>query len=146
VPLKRLDIDGQLRSLVILFVALAAVSLSSQGNSRAQVKLAWDASPDPSVIGYVVRVGTASGQYTETYDVRKRRTFTYKKAIEGRRYFFAVSAYSDAGVLSPLSSEVSVVAVARKPRPAKPRPAKPRPPKHTLNQSAGSPANPSDRQ
>jgi hypothetical protein len=107
---------------VILFVVLGAVSLPGQAKARAVVRLAWDASPEPGVVGYVVHVGTASGKYTETYTVRKARTFTYRKAIEGRRYFFAIAAYSDMGVLSALSSEVSAVAVLPKPRRPRPRP------------------------
>ena len=125
--------------IVILFVALGVVWLPAQGKGRAVVRLAWDASPEPGVVGYVVYVGTASGKYTETYKVRKGRTFTYRKAIEGRRYFFAIAAYSDMGVLSALSPEVSAVAVRPKPRRARP-PAKP-----ALNQSARSPSTPSNR-
>jgi hypothetical protein len=128
-------------SLVILLVALGAVSLPSQGASRVPVRLAWDASPDPGVLGYVVHVGTESGKYTETYNVRKRRAFTYKRAIEGRRYFFAVGAYSDTGLIGPLSPEVSVVAARPKPRRPRPSPANP-----AVNGSARSPSNSSDRQ
>jgi hypothetical protein len=124
VPLKRRSVNGHRWSLVILLVALGAVSLPSQGRSRAVVKLTWDASPEPGVVGYVVHVGTASGKYTETYKVRKGRTFTYTRGIEGRRYFFAVAAYSDTGVLSQLSSEVSAVAVRPKPRRPRARPRK----------------------
>ncbi len=123
-------------SLVLLFVVLSVVSFTAQSKPRGVVRLAWDASPDPNVVGYAVHVGTTSGQYTQTFDVRKRRTFTYRRAVVGRRYFFAVSAYNDGG-LGPLSSEVSVVAVALKPRA---RPAKP-----ALNQSARSPSNSIDR-
>jgi hypothetical protein len=140
VTLKPPNVRRHRWSLVILFVALGAVSLPSQGKSRGVVRLAWDASPEPGVVGYVIYVGTTSGKYTETYKVRKGRTFTYTKAIEGRRYFFAIAAYSDMGVLSALSSEVSAVAVRPKPRRPRPRPANP-----ASNGSARSPSNPSDR-
>ena len=87
------------------------------------------------MIGYVVRVGTKSGEYTRTFDVRRRLRFTFKNAVEGRRYFFVVSAYRERGMAGTPSEEVSAVAVPVTPRRRKPRPANP-----ALNGSARSPA------
>jgi hypothetical protein len=124
----------------VLLLALSVVTLPSQTKPRAQVKLAWDASPDTGVIGYVVRVGTKSGEYTQTFDVRRRRRFTYKNAVEGRRYFFVVSAYRERGMAGTPSEEVSAVAALPKPRRSRPRPVHP-----ALNESPRSPSSPSDR-
>ena len=124
----------------MLLLSLSVVTLPSQTKPRAEVKLAWDASPDTGVIGYVVRVGTKSGEYTQTFDVRRRRRFTYKNAVEGRRYYFVVSAYRERAMPGVASEEVSAVAVRVKPRRPRPRPANP-----AVNGSARSPSKPSDR-
>jgi hypothetical protein len=71
--------------------------------------VAWDPSPDPTVMGYRVYVGTASGAYTETYDVGNVTTFSYN-AAEGTPYYFAVAAYAPGPVVGPRSSEVSASA------------------------------------
>ena len=67
--------------------------------------VAWDPSPDPSVIGYRVYVGTTSGAYTETYDVGNATTFSYN-GTEGARYYFAVAAYASGPVVGPRSNAV----------------------------------------
>ena len=71
--------------------------------------VAWDPSPDPTVMGYRVYVGTASGAYTEIYDVGNVTTFSYN-AAEGTTYYFTVAAYAPGPVVGPRSSEVSAAA------------------------------------
>jgi glucose/arabinose dehydrogenase len=70
------------------------------------VSIAWDPSPDSSVIGYYVYVGTTSGVYTETYDVGNSTTFSYN-AAEDSRHYFTVAAYAEGPRVGPRSSEVA---------------------------------------
>lgn len=67
--------------------------------------VAWDPSPDPTVIGYRVYVGTTSGGYSESFDAGSATTFTYN-GVDGQTYFFAVAAYAPGPVIGPRSAEV----------------------------------------
>src|SRR5215208_336984 len=72
----------------------------------ATVTIAWDPSPDETVIGYQVYVGTSSGSYTATFDVGLATSFSYSPP-DASTYYFAVAAYSAGPLLGALSSEVS---------------------------------------
>ncbi len=72
------------------------------------VTLAWDPSPDSTVVGYTVHVGVNPGSYAQTFDVGGGTTsFTFTQAVPGQYYYFAVSAYTASNVHSVLSNEVS---------------------------------------
>jgi hypothetical protein len=83
--------------LSALFIVEAAIA--------APVRVEWDPSPDPGVVGYRVYVGTEPGRYTETYEVGAKTSFEYQGAL-GQTYYFAVAAYTAAGILSGLSEEL----------------------------------------
>jgi hypothetical protein len=89
----------------LLTVLLTGVTPAHGGT----LTVAWDPSPHPTVMGYRVYVGTASGAYTEIYDVGNVTTFSYN-AAEGTTYYFAVAAYAPGPVVGPRSSEVSASA------------------------------------
>jgi len=83
------------------------VSPSSQPPpSAATATLAWSAITDPSLSGYNVKVGTASGLYTRTITVGNVTSYTVDSLATGTTYFFSVTAYNSAGESSP-SNEVS---------------------------------------
>jgi hypothetical protein len=68
--------------------------------------LEWNPSTTPSV-GYKVHVGTASGAYTQHFDVGSATLFSFGTAVAGQRYCFAVSAYLLSSRLDgPNSAEV----------------------------------------
>jgi hypothetical protein len=93
------------RLFAVLLAATTAVSADA-----ATLGVAWDPSPDSTVTGYRVFVGTVSGQQAEFFDVaRAQRSFMYTSAVEGRRYYFAVAALAN-GVVGARSEEVSAVA------------------------------------
>ena len=69
--------------------------------------LQWDPSPDISVAGYQVYVGTEPGQYTTSFKVGNELRFVYPEALPGRLYYFAVAAYNGSNLVGPLSAEVS---------------------------------------
>ncbi len=88
-------------ALSALFVCTS--NLLAQGS----VTLAWDPSPDPNVVGYVLHYGTSSRDYTTTANVGNQTTATVRGLDWGVTYFFVVTAYDASGVESDLSNEVS---------------------------------------
>jgi Big-like domain-containing protein len=83
-----------------------ALGLSTNMLGARSLTLAWDPSPGPYVIGYMLYYGEASTLYTEALDVGNRTNATVLALAEGHRYYFAVSAYIASGLESDLSSEV----------------------------------------
>lgn len=71
------------------------------------VTLAWNPSTDPTVVGYNVYYGGASGNYTNTLFAGNATSLTVSGLVEGTTYYFATTAYNNSGVQSPFSSEVS---------------------------------------
>jgi len=92
----------------LIFAALLAGTAGPV--SAATLGVAWDLSPDSTVTGYRVYVGTAPGQHDQSFDVgRLQGTFFYTTAVDGRRYYFAVASLAN-GITSAKSAEVSAVA------------------------------------
>ena len=89
-----------------LILTLAAVLLGSTAASAQTVNLAWDASTDGSVTGYVVKWGTRSGTYTSSIDVGNRTSWSVGGLTVDQNYYFSVVAYNAAGMSAP-SNEVS---------------------------------------
>ncbi len=97
----------RLRSTYVLIVVGWALVLGSASHAAADsITLEWD--PDSSsLVGYRVHVGTASGAYTQHFDVGSTTQFTLPTATAGQRYCFSVSAYLLASMLEgPSSTEV----------------------------------------
>jgi hypothetical protein len=99
--------------ITCLVAALWYVSGAAQSPKRfwpttvgSFITIAWEPSADPSVIGYVVYVGTESRTYLGAYNVGNRTSFVYPYAAANRRHFFAVAAYSPE-FIGGLSDEVS---------------------------------------
>jgi hypothetical protein len=85
-------------SVLLLKTLVVSIFLSLCGFSdafAAEVNLAWDPSPDASVIGYKVYYGDASGQYQWVKDARANFSYTVTGLSEPEPYYFAVTAYSD---------------------------------------------------
>src|SRR5882762_4373692 len=71
------------------------------------ITLAWDPSPDPSVVGYKVYWGIASRNYTNSLSAGSATTLTVSNLVIGTPYFFAATAYDTNGIESDYSAEVS---------------------------------------
>jgi hypothetical protein len=67
--------------------------------------IAWDPSPDPSVVGYIVYAGVKPGEYFAEFNVGASTSFVYGIVPE-TPYFFSVASYNDALLVGPLSEEV----------------------------------------
>ncbi len=87
--------------LVVLATAPAALA--------GTVRLQWKANAEGNLAGYVVLYGTASGVYTQSFEVGPTvTTVEVPDLTDGATYYFAVRAYNTAGLQSPLSNEASV--------------------------------------
>ena len=78
-----------------------------QAYAVQSVKLAWDASPDKNVAGYVVYHGTVSRRYTNAVFVGNATKATISRLRENLTYYFAVTARDAIGLESEFSNEVS---------------------------------------
>jgi len=75
-------------------------------NLTTHVHLAWDASPDPSVVGYRVYWGPASGFYTNSAAVGNTTNCTITN-LSHATYYFNATAYNSTGQESVFSGEIS---------------------------------------
>jgi hypothetical protein len=73
------------------------------------VKVGWNASVDPEVMGYRIEYGKVSGSYDVRVDVGSQLEGILVGLEEGERYFVVVVAYGIGGVASDLSEEMVMV-------------------------------------
>jgi hypothetical protein len=92
-------------SILAALVAGPLLVASCEG----QVNVLWDPSPNPTVAGYNLCWGTASGIYTFTNTYSGSTIYgTINNLAPGQTYFFAVQAFSGLGEFSPFSNEASL--------------------------------------
>lgn len=72
-----------------------------------QASLAWDANPDIGVVGYMLHYGEVSGNYISVVDAGTQTSRLVGGLIEGKTYYYAVTAYDSSRVESNFSNEVS---------------------------------------
>ena len=90
------------RVLTFLLCCLSTIAFAA-----SSVTLAWDASPDASVVGYRVYYGPALGSYTNSAAVGNVTNATLSGLTTGFKYYFAATAYNSTGEESPFSNEIS---------------------------------------
>ena len=87
---------------------------STTADTTGTIRLAWDASPDSSVVGYWVYYGTGSGIYQGYADAgpvsNTPVNFTLTGLAKDQTYYLVVSAYDQYKNESDFSNEVSGVA------------------------------------
>lgn len=105
------------RLLDFVIVGLSAWFAAASAEATQSVTLAWDPSPDTSVIGYNLHYGTASRVYDWTVDAGAATTVTVTGLLEGQTYFFAVTAYNQQRIESEPSVEVSYTVPVGSPNP-----------------------------
>jgi hypothetical protein len=97
--------------LTVRALAIAVIILLGPfGNSvfcrAAQVTLAWDASTDPTIVGYNVYYGQSSGTYTNQVFAGQHASSVVSNLAATATYYFAATAVNAAGLESLFSSEV----------------------------------------
>ncbi len=115
-PAQRTSTTTALRRALVAATAFIA-ALCSVASWAAQLTLAWDPSPDGTVVGYYVYYGTSSRNYPNRVDVGNATSRTVQNLTAGQTYFFAVTAYNAARAESGYSNEVSA-AIPAPPPPA----------------------------
>jgi hypothetical protein len=89
------------------FLILAALGTTVQAGQS--VTLAWNQSTDPTIVGYNIYYGGASGTYTNEISAGSTTNATISGLISGKTYYFAATAYNSLGLESGFSSEMSYV-------------------------------------
>lgn len=79
-------------------------------SSPPAARLLWDASPDSTVTGYNIYVGTNSGKYERVVNAGNHTNITVMKLNSGTTYYFVATAYDASGLESVPSNEVSWLA------------------------------------
>jgi hypothetical protein len=92
-------------SFIVLACAMVMLLAAPLRAQPQLVTIAWDPSPDPTVIGYVVYVGTEPQAPRESFEV-SGTSFVYPNAESGRPYFFSVAAYSAGPLVGSRSEEI----------------------------------------
>ena len=88
-------------SLLILCVAAPV--------RAASIKIGWNPSTYPAVVGYKVHYGTETRKYAKTIQVEGRLTTeaVVENLDEGKTYFFSITACDAKGNESPYSPEIT---------------------------------------
>ena len=97
------------RSHLLTLSLLAIISiflLTAPLCPAAEVTLAWDPNPEPSVTGYRVYYGTSSYYYSNVIDVGNRTDCTITGLLPGMTYYIAATACSSTGDESNFSGEI----------------------------------------
>lgn len=101
IAIKTQDSDGAWSTVSNLAVVVS-------GDSTCVVTLAWDANPEPNVVGYKLHYGTTPGVYDTVVDVGNVTQHQLSDILlYGTLYYFAVSAIDDVGLESGYSNEIS---------------------------------------
>jgi hypothetical protein len=99
--------------------ALTILALSVESATAATfhtVNLAWNAVPEPGIQGYRVYAGTATGVYSQTFEVGTSLSVPVPSREFGQTYYFSVKAIGSTGLESPYAQEL-VVTIAPPPLP-----------------------------
>ena len=92
---------------VLILLLAGLVFFTPIKSLSADVSLAWDPSPDASVVGYKVYFGGGSGNYTNSALVGNVTNATLTGLASGATYYFAASALDTNGFESDFSNETS---------------------------------------
>ena len=89
----------------LLTLVLCLIFLPS--SFSATINLAWNSSTGLNVAGYKVYYGSASKSYSKNVNVGNNTSCSLSGLTEGRKYYFAATAYNASNNESDYSSEIS---------------------------------------
>lgn len=92
--------------LYCFIIMLCYIILTTTYIYAGTVKLAWDASISPEIVGYKIYYGTSSGSYSDSVYVGNVFTCTIENLIGGKTYYFAATAVDADNNESGYSNEV----------------------------------------
>ena len=107
-----------LRILLTRGVGLLALSCLPITSLGVDVTLAWDPSPDATVVGYNVYYGVGSRTYTNKVSAGSELTLSLRNLPGGATYYFAATAYTADNLESDFSEEISAYLSAPTPNAA----------------------------
>jgi len=95
-------------------LSMISLAMPRPEAAASQATLAWDpptisagGSAATTISGYKVFTGTAPGSYSRTENVGNLTSWTVTNLADGATYYFAVTAYDNAGNESSFSNEIS---------------------------------------
>jgi hypothetical protein len=95
--------------ILIFLLLLSLITISIQHAHGAAITLAWDPnSPSENVAGYRLYYGNESRNYTAVIDITNGTLKKISKLEKGQLFYFAVTAYNNAGQESDFSEELMV--------------------------------------
>lgn len=95
------------RGLLKVMLCVISWTIIACGAGNASVTLQWDPSSSSNVAGYAVYYGTVSGNYTARVDAGAQTTVSISGLLGSTTYYFMVVAYTDYGVESLPSNEIT---------------------------------------
>jgi hypothetical protein len=101
--------QGVGRFFPLIMMVASSVYLCATARGDQSVSVGWDASLDPSVTGYIVYVGQASGNYSASYNVGTNTVYKLTGLKEGQTNYIAVTSYDANGVEGLPSAEIGYV-------------------------------------
>jgi len=93
------------RDLILAFCIAVGLLITFSLVFSAEIRLAWDQSPDTEIAGYNLYYGKASGRYDGAINVGN--TSSYTLIVPKGKYYIALTAYDNTGNESDVSNEVS---------------------------------------
>ena len=95
----------RITALISILCGILATLTSFSGLYAGSVTLAWDPSPDASVVAYKVYYGPTSRGYTNSVQVGNVTNASIVGLIEGATYHFGATALDNSGLESDFSNE-----------------------------------------
>jgi len=108
-PFNHSTVSSATALLFAFLLVLLSICTLPHHASAGAVTLAWDPnSPSENIAGYRLYYGTESRSYTGVIDISNGTLKKVSKLAKGYYYYFAVTAYNDAGEESDFSEELTV--------------------------------------